>query len=137
MQDSFDSRVVKKATFAMFQHSIVFCLQNTVHVFLPVLPVPQDYRATVTFFSSFPWGTYFTFHSLLTRNSRRSYFTWQTLLSLKSWTKKQIKQSNGYSLFLCHLKLRSKIFPKRSHKNCSNFALIDAAKRDIRSLSNF
>ena len=38
MQDSFDSRVVKSATFAMFQHSIVFCLQNTLHVFLPVLP---------------------------------------------------------------------------------------------------
>ena len=37
MQDIFDSRVVKKATFAMFQHSIVFFLQNTLHVFLPVL----------------------------------------------------------------------------------------------------
>ena len=38
MQDIFDSRVIKKATFAMFQHSIVFFLQNTLHVFLPVLP---------------------------------------------------------------------------------------------------
>ena len=51
--------------------------------------------------------------------------------------KEQIKQLNGYSLFLRPLKLRSKIFPKRFHRNRSNFATIEAAKGGTSSLKRF
>ena len=49
----------------------------------------------------------------------------------------QLCLQHGYSPFLWPLKLRSKIFPKRSHRNCSNFAIIEAAKVGISSLSPF
>ena len=49
----------------------------------------------------------------------------------------QLCRQHGYSPFLWPLKLRSKIFPKRSHRNCSNFAIIEAAKVGISSLSPF
>ena len=51
--------------------------------------------------------------------------------------KEQIRQLHGYSLFLRPLKLRSKIFPKRSQRNHSNFATIEAAKGRTRSLKRF
>ena len=50
MQDIFDSRVV------MFQHSIVFCLQNTLHVFLPVLPFLRIIEQRLPFSPLSPGG---------------------------------------------------------------------------------
>ena len=114
-----------------FRHSLILLAKHVARFFHPF------YR---TFFSSFPWGTYFSFKSRESINSRStsrpglSHLTW---LSLYSWKKEQIKQLNGYSLFLRPLKLRSKIFPKRSHRNRSNFAIIEAAKGGTSSLKRF
>ena len=127
MQDSFDSRVVKKATFAMFQHSIVFCLQNTLHVFLPVLPFLRIIEQRLPFFPLSPGGPTSPFIPFSPGTPAAPISPGRPWCPLNPGQKKQIKQSNGYSLFLCHLKLRSKIFPKRSQ----------AAKGGTSSLKRF